>query len=125
MKKDKIIFWITTFLIAFMMLGSGLANAMVNESSIQFLHKELGYPVYFIGLIGIAKVLGAIALLVPGFPRLKEWAYAGIAFDLLGAVYSIIAIGGTVDKWIFILLPLALLTVSYIYYHKIHKSKAL
>jgi uncharacterized membrane protein YphA (DoxX/SURF4 family) len=55
---------------------------------------ELGYPMYFFAIIGVWKVLGAIAILVPRFPRLKEWAYAGIFFDLTGAAISCAAVGG-------------------------------
>ena len=55
---------------------------------------QLGYPLYFFAILGIWKVLGAIAILVPGFPRLKEWAYAGIFFDLTGAAASCAAVGG-------------------------------
>jgi len=55
---------------------------------------QLGYPMYFFAIIGAWKVLGAIAILVPGFPRLKEWAYAGIFFDLTGAAISCAAVGG-------------------------------
>jgi len=55
---------------------------------------ELGYPMYFFAIIGVWKVLGAVAILVPRFPRLKEWAYAGIFFDLTGAAASNAAVGG-------------------------------
>jgi hypothetical protein len=54
----------------------------------------LGYPLYFFRILGFWKVLGAIAILVPRFPRLKEWAYAGIFFDLTGAAASVAAVGG-------------------------------
>ena len=54
----------------------------------------LGYPMYFFAILGFWKVLGAIAILVPRFPRLKEWAYAGIFFDLTGAAASCAAVGG-------------------------------
>lgn len=121
MKKDKIIYWVSTILIALMMLLSGVGNALVTKDSIQVIHTELGYPIYIIGFIGVAKLLGGIALLVPGFPRIKEWAYAGITFDLLGAAYSIIALGGGIDKWGFMFLPFLLLALSYIYYHKLYK----
>ena len=55
---------------------------------------QLGYPVYFIPFIGVAKVLGSIAIVVPRFPKLKEWAYAGLTFDLIGAVYSNLMVNG-------------------------------
>ena len=59
----------------------------------------LGYPVYFIMLIGLWKLLGAIAVLVPGFPRLKEWAYAGMFFNMTGAAVSTIAVDGNREMW--------------------------
>jgi hypothetical protein len=123
MKRTKIIFWISTSLIAAMMLFSGASNALVTQSSIEVIHKGLGYPLYFIAFIGVAKVLGAIALLIPGVYQIKEWAYAGICFDLIGAAYSIISIGGSFPEWAFIALPLLLLFLSYGSYHKMAKEK--
>lgn len=55
--------------------------------------KEMGYPLYFLRLLGISKLLGIVALLVPGFPRIREWAYAGFTITLVAAIYSHIAIG--------------------------------
>jgi hypothetical protein len=60
---------------------------------------KVGVPLYLIPFIGIAKVLGVIAILIPGFPKLKEWAYAGLFFDLIGATYSICASGEEVQTW--------------------------
>jgi hypothetical protein len=73
----------------------------------------LGYPLYFFRILGFWKVLGAIAILVPRFPRLKEWAYAGIFFDLTGAAASVAAVGsyGVYAFHIFAPLILAVLTV--------------
>jgi uncharacterized membrane protein YphA (DoxX/SURF4 family) len=70
---------------------------------------HLGYPAYFVTVLGVWKILGAIALLVPGVPRLKEWAYAGIVFDLTTAVVSIVAVG---DGWGAVLLPLLFLVLT-------------
>jgi uncharacterized membrane protein YphA (DoxX/SURF4 family) len=83
-------YWVITVLLSFCIFMGGLAQAMQLQGVIQGF-KPLGYPNYFISLIGIWKVLGAIAILIPGFPRLKEWAYAGIFFLLTGAVISHIA----------------------------------
>lgn len=80
--------------------------------------KHLGYPPYLLPFIGVAKILGVIAVLVPGFPRLKEWAYAGLVFDLIGAFYSHLAVGDPVSYWIFPLIALALVFGSYFFYRK-------
>ena len=84
MKRDKIIYWIATILTCSMMLLASVSGLMKSEQGIQ-LFKHLGYPEYLIRLLGVARILGIIAVLTPGFPRLKEWAYAGFFFDLAGA----------------------------------------
>lgn len=117
-KRITIIYWIFTGILAAMMLMSGIMNAMVTPESVTMLTGHLGYPKYFIAFIGVAKVLGAIALVFPGFPRIKEWAYAGFVFDLTGAIYSSICVGDPVSAWAPILIGLALIAGSYIYYHK-------
>jgi len=91
MEKKKLIwYWIITALLSFCIFLGGLAQALELKEVLQGF-KPLGYPVYFISLIGIWKVLGVIAILVPKFPLLKEWAYAGIFFTMTGAVISHIA----------------------------------
>jgi VIT1/CCC1 family predicted Fe2+/Mn2+ transporter len=89
-KRRSIWYWIITILLSFCIFMGGLAQAMQLQGVIQGF-KPLGYPTYFISLIGIWKMLGVIAILVPKFPLLKEWAYAGIFFLLTGAVISHIA----------------------------------
>lgn len=79
---------------------------------------QLGYPLYMLPFIGVAKLLGIIALLVPGFPRIKEWAYAGMFFDLTGAVYSGLITGGFHPQMLFMLVPFVLGGLSYVYHHK-------
>ena len=88
MKKTNIIYWIFTGLFGAVMLLTSIPDILMVPDAVAFITK-LGYPVYFAPFIGVAKVLGVIAILIPGFPRIKEWAYAGLAFDLIGAVYSI------------------------------------
>lgn len=117
-KRTKILYWIFTGLFAFMMLSSAIPDVFMQEIAIKGMHTDLGYPLYFIPFIGIAKCLGAIAILIPGFPLIKEWAYAGLFFDLIGATYSIIAIGGNAGQWGFMILPIGLGILSYIWYHK-------
>ena len=97
MKKTKILYWVFTILFAALMLFSAVPGIITNADSIKFMHDMLGYPVYIIPFLGIAKLLGAIAILIPGLKKIKEWAYAGLFFDLAGAVYSGIAVAGKFD----------------------------
>ena len=82
----------------------------------------MGYPAYLIPFLGWAKLLGVVAILVPGFPRIKEWAYAGLFFDLLGATYSVANSGKTIGEWSPMLAFIALGIGSYVYYHKKRKA---
>jgi uncharacterized membrane protein YphA (DoxX/SURF4 family) len=91
-RARNISYWITTILTAFFMTG-GVAQIMQFRANPHGVVPELGYPMYFFAILGTWKILGAIAILVPGFPRLKEWAYAGIFFDLTGAAVSCAAVG--------------------------------
>src|SRR3712207_4028746 len=108
MKKTKVLYWIFTGLFSAMMLGSAIPDIILDPIAVKGMHQDLGYPVYFIPFIGVAKVLGVIAILVPGFRTIKEWAYAGLIFDLIGATYSIIAAGAPVSAWLPMILPLSL-----------------
>jgi DoxX-like family len=88
MEKRKLIwYWIITVILSFCIFSGGLAQALQVKGVVQGF-KPLGYPTYFISLIGIWKVLGIIAILIPKFKLLKEWAYAGIFFTMTGAVIS-------------------------------------
>jgi uncharacterized membrane protein YphA (DoxX/SURF4 family) len=124
MKKTKITYWVLTGLFAFVMAGSAIPNIMVNPMSVQGFH-EMGYPTYIIPFLGWAKLLGVVAILVPGFPRIKEWAYAGLIFDLLGATYSVANSGKTLGEWSPIFIFVALGFGSYFFYHKRLKETAL
>ena len=92
-KTKSIAYWTTTILVAFFMTG-GVAQLAQYRANPHGVVPELGYPMYFFAILGIWKVLGAIAILVPRYPRLKEWAYAGIFFDLTGAAASCAISGG-------------------------------
>lgn len=118
MKKTKIIYWILTSLFALFMLSSAIPDVVSSPVAVKGMHEGLGYPLYFIPFIGVAKILGIAAILIPGYPRVKEWAYAGLIFDLTGASYSIASTGQPVGGLLFMLLPLALAAGSYIFYHK-------
>jgi len=93
MKARPIVYWTMTILVAFFMSG-GIAQLLQYRANPHGIVPDLGYPMYFFAILGTWKILGAIAILVPGFPRLKEWAYAGIVFDLTGAAASCAAVGG-------------------------------
>jgi len=91
MEKKKVLwYWIITVMLSFFIFSGGLAQALQVEGVLQGF-KPLGYPAYFISIIGVWKMLGVIAILIPGFKLLKEWAYAGIFFVMTGAVISHIA----------------------------------
>jgi len=84
MKSKSISYWVITAMLAFFIGSGGVAELAQVPGNIEGL-VHLGYPAYFATIIGFWKVLGAIAILAPGFPRLKEWAYAGIFFNMTGA----------------------------------------
>jgi uncharacterized protein YjeT (DUF2065 family) len=122
MKKNKIIFWIAT---GFIFLFEGVMPALTSQSEMA---KEgirhLGYPEYFGTLLAIFKVAGSLILVIPQIPnRLKEWAYAGFGFDFIFAFLSHVAVDGFSATAFFPLVILAILAVSYVYYHKIKKAK--
>lgn len=87
---SKAIYWTTTLLLAMAFLSGGVRHLMQAPDVVAGI-MALGYPLYFILLLGVWKLLGGIAILAPGFPRLKEWAYAGMFFDLTGAAVSHLA----------------------------------
>ena len=93
-KGKAIAYWITTALVAFFIGSGGAAQIAQYVANPHGVVPQLGYPMYFFGILGFWKVLGAITILVPRFPLLKEWAYAGIFFDLTGAAASVVAVGG-------------------------------
>src|SRR5437868_14833282 len=82
-----IVYWTCTALGAFLVASGGLFYALAVPDVVAGVI-QLGFPLYFIQLIGVWKVLGGLAIVVPGFPRLKEWAYAGILFELTGAAVA-------------------------------------
>ena|ERR1022692_4112960 len=93
-KRKLIIYWVATALLAFGMLASGLEQVFRAQAMIDIL-VHLGYPVYLMSIIGTWKILGVIAILIPGFTLLKEWAYAGFFFAMTGALVSHLVCGDT------------------------------
>jgi hypothetical protein len=106
MKTRRIAYWVTTALLALGIFAGGAYNFARPPAVVQSM-QHLGYPVYFPALLGAWKMSGALAVVAPGLPRLKEWAYAGLCFDLIGALVSHAAVGDGADK----LLPPAVLLV--------------
>ena len=102
-------YWIATALVAFSMGSGGVADALRIQPVVEGMTK-LGYPIYFCIILGVWKVLGTIAILIPGTPRLKEWAYAGIAFDLTGAAASHLFAG---DPFTEAIAPLVLTALTF------------
>ena len=91
-KRDKIIYWIATAWLALGMLATGIVQ-LIQTKEETALMTHLGYPVYLLTLLAIWKILGVIAVLIPKFPLLKEWAYAGFFFAMSGAIVSHLVIG--------------------------------
>jgi len=119
MKTTKILFWVFNGLFAAFMIFSAIPDAMSTPDAVKFMHDGLGYPVYLLPFLGYAKILGSLAIIIPGLPaRLKEWAYAGLMFDLIGATYSAASIPNPQGPWYFMLIFIALGVVAYIYYIK-------
>lgn len=96
-KRNKIIYWVATGLLAIGMLQSGIFALLRNQEWVGIV-TAIGYPVYFLSILGAWKILGVIAILVPRFPLVKEWAYAGFFFAMTGAFASHLASGDTDPK---------------------------
>jgi len=104
-KRLNIVYWIASILFSGLMIFSALSGLKPSQEAVQFLHDGMGFPVYFIMFISYAKVLGSVAILIPGLNRhIKEWAYAGLFFDLAGAIFSGVAVGGKFDPMMLTLL---------------------
>jgi uncharacterized membrane protein YphA (DoxX/SURF4 family) len=113
----RILYWIVTGLMAALMLVASIPDVLRVPEAVQ-IFEHLGYPTYLLPFLGVAKILAIIAILYPGFPRLKEWAYAGLVFDLLGAFYSHTSVGDGPAMWSGAAIGLVLVTSSYILYRK-------
>ena len=118
-KTTNTLYWVSTILFAGLMIFSAIGGIKPSEDAVKMLHDGMGYPVYFIQFISIAKILGAIAILIPGFKKIKEWAYAGLFFDLAGAAYSGAASAPSFDpKMLGILIWVVVGILSYYYWNK-------
>lgn len=113
-KTITILYWITTVLFSLAILSTCIPS----EEGYTFVTDLLGYPGYFVNYIAVVKVLGVIGILIPGFPRVKEWAYAGLFFDMISAVYSFYATGTMTIETTGMLIFFGLGIASYVFYHK-------
>ena len=121
-KTINILYWVFTILFAALMIFSAYGSILVNEDAKKLIHDQLGYPLYFIPFTGYTKLIGAIAILIPGLKTVKEWAYAGLFFDLFAAVYSGIALAGKLDPMMaFMLIWIVPGILSYIFWKKKRK----
>ena len=112
MKTKSIGYWTSTILIAFFIGSGGLSQLWQYHANPHAIVPALLYPMYFFAILGFWKVFGAIAILVPGRPLLKEWAYAGIFFDLTGAAASCAAVGGYGAYGFHVIIPLILAGIT-------------
>jgi uncharacterized membrane protein YphA (DoxX/SURF4 family) len=117
MKSRRTLYWIFTGLMAAFMLMASIPDVLQIPQAIA-IFTHLGYPTYLLPFIGIAKILGVVAVLLPGFWRLKEWAYAGLVFDLIGALYSHLSVQDPPSAWGFPVIGLFLVTGSYFFYRE-------
>lgn len=102
-------YWVCTVLVVLFMLPGGIVQVLRLPQNVEGFAK-LGFPLYFMVFLGIWKILGSLALVWPGFPLLKEWAYAGVFFDLTGAAVANAVVDGI---WWHVAAPLAILAVLY------------
>lgn len=91
-KRNKIIYWIATIWLALGMTSTGIVQLIKMKEEVEVI-TTLGYPVYILSILGVWKMLGVVAVLVPKFPIVKEWAYAGFFFIMSGAIFSHVVVG--------------------------------
>ena len=122
-KAAKIVYWIATLWLALGMVATGfvqLSKGKAGQGGLDMI-AHLGYPAYLLTVLGVWKILGVVALLIPRFPLLKEWAYAGFFFLMTGAIFSHIAIGDSVTEVLPSLL-LLLLTITSWYFRPANRK---
>jgi hypothetical protein len=119
-KTTKIIYWVATIWLALGMLSTGIVQLLKMKEEADMM-TQLGYPLYFLTILGVWKILGVIAVLIPKFPLLKEWAYAGFFFAMSGAIFSHIASGDGAMEFFGPVLLLILTVVSW-YFRPAHRK---
>lgn len=121
-KRNKVIYWVATIWLSLGMLSTGIVQLLKSKTGAGGLDNltDLGYPAYFLTILGIWKILGVVTVLIPKFTVLKEWAYAGFFFTMSGAIFSHIAAGKPYD--VFPALLLLLLTVTSWYFRPANRK---
>jgi hypothetical protein len=117
MKRINIFYWVFTGLLIPGLGYGSIMELMGNPQSIEVI-TSLGYPAYLSPFLGVARILALVAIFTPKFPRLKEWAYAGLVFDVIGAIYSQVAVGNPLSYTIFPTIILGVIFGSYYFHHK-------
>ena len=119
MKKYKIAYWLITAAFLFWMYDPTISSAFEYDYAVDFFTQRLGYPKYFLAFTGVTKLAGLVVLLIPGYPAVKEWVYAGFTFDLVAAIYSLICIGMPVSSLWPQTVALLLMAGSYVFFRLI------
>jgi hypothetical protein len=116
-KDSKTLYWIVTGLAAAFMLLASIPDVLQVPQAVS-IFSHLGYPAYLLPFLGTAKTLGVVAMIVPSLQRLKEWAFAGLVFDLIGALYSHLSVGDPPNVWVLPVIGLALVSAAYLSYRR-------
>lgn len=118
-KTNNTLYWVFTVVFAILMVFSSVGGLQPSEQAVKMLHEEMGYPIYFIQFISVAKLIGSIAILIPGLNKtIKEWAYAGLFFDLAGAIFSNFSSAATFDPMMLTMLLWVLFGILSYYFWK-------
>ncbi len=120
-KRNKIIYWIATVWLALGMTSTAIVQLLKTKEEVEKTSAGLGYPIYFLTIIGTWKILGVIAVLIPKFPLLKEWAYAGFFFLMSGAIISHLTVGNEA-KELFGPILLLILTILSWYFRPVDRK---
>jgi len=123
-KRNKIIYWVVTIFLSFGMLAGGIQQLLQIGGYVEII-KELGYPKYLLSILGVWKILGVIAILIPKFPLLKEWAYAGFFFAISGAMVSHLSVGQSITDALPSLILLLVTILSWYFRPENRKFSAL
>ena len=123
-KRNKIIYWITTLWLSLGMVSTGIVQIIKMKEETEMM-THLGYPLYFLTILGIWKILGVIAVVIPELPLLKEWAYAGFFFAMTGAIFSHFAVGDGAKEFFGPTLLLILTILSWYFRSQDRKVKVI
>ncbi|NLE87623.1 MAG: DoxX family protein [Myxococcales bacterium] len=117
MKKLTTFYWITIGLVLFFFVPGAIMNIMKTPDWVEVFN-QLGYPEYLLPFLGVAKLLGCLVVVLPQFRRLKEWAYAGLVIDLVGAIYSAVMAAGFDPGLLLMGVAVGIVFVNYWLWHK-------